>query len=626
MKLRFLSTIPVIVLIACMVILSGCSIPQQTAKNSKSSQTTAERKDEISQTTVEVENEDMSYQSSIENLPPNNFISIACGQHCSLALASDGTVWATGANHNNQLGIGENSETIYDSWTQTTLENIIAISCGEHHRMALDSYGTVWAIGYNSYGQLGLGDYKSRYEWTSINSLNNIVAIECGEYHSLALASDGKVWATGRNEYGQLGVGDYEDRNIWTKWEPSYSENKIVAIACGGNHSLALSSLGKRIYATGCNEYGQLGLGDYENHNIWTPTDAVNIDAIACGYSHSLYLNSGKRVWSTGSNKYGQLGLGDNVDRNIWTRTGAYNVDAITCGSDHSLVLSSGKGVWAVGSNYSGQMGLGEEMTSSNRWLRTGIYNIDKIACGDYHSLVLSSDGIIWGTGRNEYGQLGLGDYMTHYSFNARISADARYFTWYENNGEVTITGLSMEKKKQIISMEIPSEIEGMPVTVIGDSAFANCESLETLVIPDSIKGIDQGAFYMCAKLGAIRLPRSLRYIDSFAFYNCTNLSLSFIPNLIRAIGNSAFENSGIRTMSFAHNVEIIENSAFKNCSRLRVIFLLTSTPPELGSDVFEGLNLSNIYIKLSGKDAFLQDGDWMDQLLEDNLDIIIYR
>jgi|GEM_PF-2944596 len=628
MKLKFLSIISVTVLIIFMVIISSCTM-QQGEEESQTSSKQAEKKNEISQTTVEIENKDKSYQTSIKNLPPNNFIAIAGGDCYSLALADDGTVWGTGANHYNRLGIGKDSENYYNNWMQTELnENIIAIACGAHHNLALSSNGTVWAIGSNCNGQLGLGDYKYREEWTKISSLNNIVAIACGNYHSMALDSDGKVWATGYNEYGQLGRGDYEDRNIWTKWEPSYSENKIVAIACGGNHSLAISSIRKNVYVTGCNEYGQLGLGDYKNRNYWTDTDAYNVDAIACGYSHSLYLSSsssGRRVWATGYNEYGQLGLGDNENRNKWTRTGAYHVDAIACGIDHSLLLSSGKGVWATGANSFGQLGLGDRQIR-NKWLRTGIYNIDKIACGGSHSLALSSDGIIWGTGDNNYGQLGLGDSRTHLSFNAHLRADARYFTWYENSGEITITGLSIEKKEQIISLEIPSEIEEMPVTVIGDSAFGDCDSLESIVMPDSIKGIDQGAFFECTKLGAIRLPSSLRYIDRYAFYNCTNLSLSFIPNLIRGIGDSAFENSGIRTMSFAHNVKFIGNSAFKNCPRLQIIYLLTSNPPELGSNVFMGVTPTGIYIRLSGKDAFLQDEDWMDQLLEDNMDIISYR
>jgi alpha-tubulin suppressor-like RCC1 family protein len=144
------------------------------------------------------------------------------------------------------------------------------IVAGVNHSFALSNNGKVYAAGYNEYGQLGLGDTTDRNTFTKVTSLSgkNITAIFAGDYHSLALSSDGKVYATGQNAYGQLGLGDTTDCNTFTD-VTSLSGKTIIAISVGGFHSLALSNDGK-IYATGNNYYGQLGLGDNADRKTFT--------------------------------------------------------------------------------------------------------------------------------------------------------------------------------------------------------------------------------------------------------------------------------------------------------------------------------------------------------------------
>jgi len=99
------------------------------------------------------------------------------------------------------------------------LEHIIAISAGEGHSMALDVNGYVYCWGDNQYGQLGNGRNEPCSAPVRViagmqNSedpnlpLSNIVAISAGHWHSLAIDSDGVVWVWGKTKDGRLGLAN----------------------------------------------------------------------------------------------------------------------------------------------------------------------------------------------------------------------------------------------------------------------------------------------------------------------------------------------------------------------------------------------------------------------------------
>jgi alpha-tubulin suppressor-like RCC1 family protein len=100
----------------------------------------------------------------------------------------------------------------------------------------------------------------------------------------------------------------------------SYSNKTKTVISATGFSSFILTNEG-RVYAAGDNEYGQLGLGDNNGYKTFTEVAYLNnksITAISGDNRHSLALSSEGRVYATGDNQYGQLGLGDNVNRNVF--------------------------------------------------------------------------------------------------------------------------------------------------------------------------------------------------------------------------------------------------------------------------------------------------------------------
>lgn len=140
--------------------------------------------------------------------------SISGGEYHSLALKSNGTVWAWGYNGSGVLGNGNSGVNSSVPVQVSSLSGITAISAGKSHSLALRSNGTVWAWGDGNYGKLGNSSYSMESTPIQVNSLTGAIAVAAGGDHSLALAGNGKVWSWGLNSNGQLGTGGYMNNTV----------------------------------------------------------------------------------------------------------------------------------------------------------------------------------------------------------------------------------------------------------------------------------------------------------------------------------------------------------------------------------------------------------------------------
>jgi alpha-tubulin suppressor-like RCC1 family protein len=143
----------------------------------------------------------------------HEWIQIEAGGTFTLGIRANNTLWGWGSDSYGSLGHTALSYSPIHI-TQASGNNWIKIATGQNHVLALKEDNTLWSWGRNSEGQLGTGDTIHRSSAVQVGySSNNWIKIACGLYHSLAITSDGTLWSWGFNSFGQLGIGDTDSRS-----------------------------------------------------------------------------------------------------------------------------------------------------------------------------------------------------------------------------------------------------------------------------------------------------------------------------------------------------------------------------------------------------------------------------
>ena len=176
---------------------------------------------------------------------------VAAGASHNLALRDDGAVWAWGVDANGQLGCpsGACGRLGCDPTPGhvSDMSGVIAIAAGGKHSLALGSDGIVWAWGQDFYGQVGLPSSFSTRP-APVDHLMGVTAIAAGPAHSLAVRADGTVWIWRANAYGYAGRPGPDfcctESGLPITCSPTPSQvdglRGVSAIAAGGAHNLAV--------------------------------------------------------------------------------------------------------------------------------------------------------------------------------------------------------------------------------------------------------------------------------------------------------------------------------------------------------------------------------------------------
>jgi alpha-tubulin suppressor-like RCC1 family protein len=193
-----------------------------------------------------------------------DWASIRISTH-TMALKKDGSLWAWGNNENGQLGVSTSpSYPIRKEPTRVGTDSDWAqISIGNSYSLALKTDGSLWAWGLNG-GWLGDGTRTTRWVPTRIGTDTDWKSISVGQSHVVALKTDGSLWAWGKNEYGQLGDGTTTTRLVPTRIG---TDNNWKMASAGAYHTLALRQDGK-LWGWGQNFFYQLSYGPKPEYSV----------------------------------------------------------------------------------------------------------------------------------------------------------------------------------------------------------------------------------------------------------------------------------------------------------------------------------------------------------------------
>ena len=248
-----------------------------------------------------------------------NWQTILRGRDHGVGLKSDGSLWSWGLfprplrNTQNQediiwLALSNNVASRVAANTPTRLpgrSDWVTIATGADHDAAITADGSLYTFGYNDDGQLGIGGQQMATVPVPVGIPGEWTAVAAGDRHTLGIKKDGSLWAWGSNDQGQLGIPDAPTRALTPL--PVGTPTQWKAVYAGPACSFALDNEGK-LWAWGANSYGQLGVGDRENHSAPTPVPAHFMwNGLSAGDSHTLAIATDGSLWGWGDCFYGAV-------------------------------------------------------------------------------------------------------------------------------------------------------------------------------------------------------------------------------------------------------------------------------------------------------------------------------
>ena len=366
---------------------------------------------------------------------------IETGNGFTVILKADGTVWMTGneeivnagtggrpegapttdettniATNNNPDDVGAISNRLHFGEPaqikineNTYLENVIKISAGTNHVLALTKSGEVYAWGKNDAGQLGIGDLTSHGSLLTsyavkvtgeggASTLKRIVDISAGEYGSSAINEFGWVYVWGNGTYGEMA----NIRTISSNTPVKTTVNHGISVSRGEGHVISQGQNGK-LYTWGKNDKGQLGTGNRIN-SATVVKIADEITDITAGGNQTIVKDIEGNIYGTGQNTNGELGIGTNT--NVTTLTKITIPDIVT-----------------------GENNNTDTATDDGRPEGAPISKVKYIKAGTTNTTILLNDGTVWSTGINTTGELGNGE-------NNNTNTFVQGLTLVENNDE----------------------------------------------------------------------------------------------------------------------------------------------------------------------------------------------
>ncbi|KAG2217876.1 hypothetical protein INT45_005532 [Circinella minor] len=295
-------------------------------------------------------------------------------------------LYAFGSNGNGQLGVHHVKDLNIPERCIgiPETESLVKVVGGGNHAAALTKTGRIYMTGdIVQSTTFHIPTWLQDHVW---------IDVACGWSFTLVVSNQGHVYGFGIARSGELGTplpSNTNNKDNSTELVAIHLDTKIVSVACGWRHAIALDDHGQ-VYGWGWNRHGQLGEPLSQKPYIQAPrllpfiSQPPKIKQITCGHTFSMLRAEDGTLYGFGSNKYGQLDIPDPMkSRHIstgWHHVAAsiatndtrsyqlytwgrndhaqtvpflYPVDQFVCGSEHMLAVHHNK-IYAWGWNEHG--------------------------------------------------------------------------------------------------------------------------------------------------------------------------------------------------------------------------------------------------------------------------------
>ena len=318
-------------------------------------------------------------------------------------------------------------------------DNISQVSAGKEHSLLLTNQGTVYATGYNSFGQLGMGNNGANTDLNSFHFVSGggippvtignpnswpewqgkVIQVEAsrfGEY-SFIVTKDGYTYATGYNNEGQLGMGNYGDNTDLNSFHfvsggnLSEWQGKVKQISCGLEHTLLVTN-DNYLYVNGKTGNNRSGMDNDPRPNLTVFTKCRDnnfqgiVEKISAGNTHSMLVTTNKNVFGTGT----QYVIGfEESEKEKFTKiiNDNYNfqgkVKQVSSGVNHTMLVTTDGDIYVTGTDdTTGLQGIGYETEGNFTICQTTVSGrVNHVSCNSDHSLLVTNDNYIYATGEN---------------------------------------------------------------------------------------------------------------------------------------------------------------------------------------------------------------------------------
>jgi alpha-tubulin suppressor-like RCC1 family protein len=372
------------------------------------------------------------------------------------AIRSDGTLWCWGTNIDGQVGTGLSQATVESPQQVGSGTDWAFVNVGPWSAAAVKTTGTLWTWGYNSSGELGLGDRTSRSSPVQVGALSDWAKVSIGESFMLAVKTNFTLWSWGGGTTGVLGSGtstakrsspvqvgslsDWSqvasgpkssnaiktDGTLWT-WGAGTTnqlgngssgtvsspiqigtDTTWTMVSRGSSYGMGIKA--GTLWGWGANVDSQLGLGAQSGPKS-TPIQVgaeTTWTYISCAYSDSLGIKIDGSLWNwgTSTNEYNFSGTSSPGQKNSPVRIGALTTwSKVELGEQGVMAVQTDGRLWAWGRPFRGAFGTvvisPKQLGSLTTWT--------DVAAANYHTVAIQTDGTLWNWGSNSDGQMGSG-------------------------------------------------------------------------------------------------------------------------------------------------------------------------------------------------------------------------